>query len=121
MDDPKRIRAGYKTDMLEVSETIIELFRGIGIPLEHCHARPELANTGQLALFRTVFPVDRVAAMVDGSPLIPECFHEQTGTVNAPGIIGARRDIRPAQALCYKNTPVLGVGDRVRQERRKSQ
>ena len=78
MDDPKRIRAGYKTDMLEVSETIIELFRGIGIPLEHCHARPELANTGQLALFRTVFPVDCVAAVINAGSLIPVRLHEQT-------------------------------------------
>ena len=67
--------------MLEVSKTVIELFRGIGIPFEHCHARSELADTGQLALFGAVFPVDRVATMVDGCTLIPVRFHKQTGAM----------------------------------------
>ena len=81
MDNPERIHADDQTNMLEVTEAIIELFRRIGIPLEHRHAPLQLAHAGQLALVRAVLPVDRVAAMVDGSPLIPVTLHKKPRAV----------------------------------------
>ena len=93
MYDPERIHTGDQAYMLEVTETIIELFRGIRIPLEYRHAGLQLADARQFALFRAVFSVDRVTAMVDGSPLIPESLHEKPGAVDAPGVIGARVEV----------------------------
>ena len=109
MNDPEWIHACHKADVLEVSKAVIELLWGIGVPLEYRHARLQLADTGQLALLGAVFPVDRVAAMVDGSPLIPVCLHEKAGAVNAPAIIGSRADIRPAKALLHGSDQLIHI------------
>ena len=71
MNDPERIHTGDKADVLKVAKTVIELLRGVCVPFEHSHAGLQLGNVRQFALFRAVFPVDRVAAMVDAGSLVP--------------------------------------------------
>ena len=87
--------------MLEIPKAIVELFRCIGIPFEHRHAGLQLADTGQFAFLRTVFPVDCVAPMVDAGPLILESLHKKAGAVNAPAVVGTWADVRPAQAFFH--------------------
>ena len=99
--DLERIHTGDKANVLEVAEPVIKLLRRVRVPFEHCHAGLQLGNVRQFALFRAVFPVDRVAAMVDTGSLIPVCLHEQAGTVNSPGIVGTRGDIGPAKTLLH--------------------
>jgi len=48
------------------------------------------------ALLRAVLPVDRVAAVINAGSLIPVCLHEKAGAVNAPAVVCARADVRPA-------------------------
>ena len=96
MNNPERVHGTYQPDMLEVPLTVSKLGRRVRIPLEHSHAGLQLSNADQHALLRAVLPVDRVAAVINAGSLIPVCLHEKAGAVNAPAVVCARADVRPA-------------------------
>jgi len=109
MHDPERIHTGDKANMLKAPEAVVEFLRGIRVPFEHCHAGLQLGNIRQLALFRAVFPVDRVTPVIDAAALISESLHKQAGAANAPSIVCSRADIGPAEALLYGGDQFIDI------------
>ena len=109
MDDPEGRYADHQADMLEIALTVFELRGRFRIPFEHRHAPPELADVLQLPLFGAVFSPDRIAAMINGSPLIPEAFHKEPGAVDAPGVVGAWAGVGPAQAGFRRGAKLIYV------------